>query len=249
MLETKTIEAMEALSNFARKGGGDHPPGVVSERMEVYRRLIQGGLSDTLERAYPVAQTVLEEEQWDELVTTFIAEHPVHTPYLWQVPREFQFFVKAGRYGEQWQKPYLDDLMQFEWLEIGVHMMPDGELPQTRPGGDVMRDRVVLNPDHSLDVLSYPVFSGRPEQWREKKGTYFLLTYRDRFAHTVHYSHLSPPCAIAVELLRQQPLCGQQIADFLAQQQGQPKEVAEQTCGIFLRECLIQKIAIGFLVE
>lgn len=249
LLEVETYQAMSQLASYCQTGEGDPPPGVDPERAAVYRRLVFSGICDTLERGYPVAYHLLQGERWDHLVQTFFAKRRVATPYLWQVPREFRDYVKQERFGEQWTLPYLDDLLQFEWLEIGVHMMPNGNVPPVRVDGEVMQDSLVVNPDHSLDILRYPVFSGSVDEWLAKPGTYFLLTYRDRTDFVVHYSHLSPLSAIVFELLRQQPLSGEEIVDWLVANQGQEREEMEQFCGVFLQELLLNRVVVGFLME
>ena len=44
------------------------------------------------------------------------------------------------------QKPYLEDLLYFEWMEIEVHTMPDKPYPDYQSRGNIFMDRLALNP-------------------------------------------------------------------------------------------------------
>lgn len=249
LLKEESHRLQSQLTDYCRREGASLPRGVDPNRVSVYRRLIFSNISETLRRAYPIAAHLLEGERWDFLVESFFSEHKIASPYLWQMPKEFWHFVDEGGFSEEWDLPYLDDLLHFEWLEIAVHMMADGESPPYTDKGDPMRDRLIVNPDHSIDPFRYPVFKGSSEEWAARPGNYFLLTYREPIDCTVHYIELSPLCTIIFELLRNAPLSGSDIVEWLVVRQGQNREAMEQFCGIFLRELLVQKVVLGFMME
>lgn len=171
-------------------------PGTRSaERVEVYRDLIFGGFQDTLSRAYPITKRVLGEVNWNKLIYEFVASHPSSSPQLWQMPRGLLHYVENTKWGaDDW--PVLRDLLEFEWLEIEVGMMPDIE-PRSyvKNVSDALNEKLVVNPEHQVSTLQYPVFRMKISELKnpfEKPGNYFLLTYRDADTDAVKYCELSP---------------------------------------------------------
>ena len=54
-------------------------------------------------------------------------------------------------------KPFLDDLLYFEWMEIEVHTMPDRPFPDYVKEGNVLEDRLAFNPEYEIIRMDYPV--------------------------------------------------------------------------------------------
>lgn len=170
-------------------------PGISShERVAVYRDLIFGGFQDALARAYPIAKRVLGKNIWDDLISTFVSSHPCPSPQLWQMPRELLNFVENSEWKAA-EFPYLRDLLEFEWVEIEVGMMPEIELPSFKKSVDPWNEAIIINPVHQVSALMYPVFRMSIEELKNSSqvsGRYFLLTYRDITTDIVKYCELSP---------------------------------------------------------
>ncbi len=127
----------------------------------------------SLKKAYPLTHHLLEAKQWDEMVDQFLAEVQCTSPYFWKMPEFFLHFAKKKKYSLRYDIPYLDDLLDFEWLEIEMYMMPD------QPGKE---DRIV--------IFSYPVFEKKPLPRSMKKGIYPLYAFRHPESKEIHFSRV-----------------------------------------------------------
>jgi len=203
----------ELLADYCRTDQYHELPGVTSEeRVRTYRRLIFNGFDDTLRKAYPITFKVLGEKEFSVLVNKFCSEFPSGSPQLWKMPHDLLQFVEQSRYSLD-RFPYLRDLLEFEWVEIEVQMMPDlnksGDIAKVNlPVQDVLRERLVVNLEHKVVELTYPVFRLPLEQIKKIEGdpklhagNYFLLTFRDPLTDKVHYTELSSFSLLALDAL------------------------------------------------
>jgi len=157
----------------------ESPP--AESRIHIYRRHVRRKISRNLEGAFPLAYHILSQEQWDEMVDRFLAEDPCSSPFFWQVPKFFVQFAKKKGYAERFHIPYLEDLLDFEWLEIEMFMMPN-ESEQTR-----------------IVTYSYPVFEKNPRE----KGVYHLYAFRHPKTKEVHFVRITPFYHRVLELLKE----------------------------------------------
>ncbi len=192
-LEVQTHEAQTKLADFCRSNVYQPIPGIIESRIDTYRSLVFNTVEDTLRRAYPITARALGSDRWSAFVNAFFSQYRSTSPELWRMPYGLYRFAQQSRWAERVSWPFLYDLLLFEWIEIEVYMMPDGDVPAIREMGDMWQERLVINPDHKLLKLSYPVFSVPPEAIvPEAKGEYFLLCFRHRESLDVHFIEISP---------------------------------------------------------
>lgn len=191
-LKEQTRQLQQALAQYTRDGESTSIEGVRQDRLHHYRRLTFNIQLQTMEQAFPIAYSAFESEEWKSIVHDFFLHHDAQTPQIWKLPLEFYEFVRDHDYATKTGKPYLNDLLLFEWIEIEVHTMPDEPIPAFKTTGDVLHDVLVLNPEFRLNKLEYPVHKVKPTEITEgHKGNYFLLTYREKETGAVHFMDLS----------------------------------------------------------
>ncbi len=234
LLEPSTYSAMQELSRVALTGENIVPEGARPDRVQVYHDLVWGAFEDTLEKGYPLAFALLgalpsahAESAWLELIKAFVASAPKTSPLLWQMPAELVEFSHREQFAERFNTPWLDDLLRFEWMEIEVHMMPDGELPDKfRAYGESPDERLsgklVLNPDFQILVTEYPVFRSLEPHVLNTRGRYFVLGFRHRETCKVHFVELTPQLVVCVEWLAEEPRTLDSVFETLSQVQPEP---------------------------
>lgn len=246
MLNRLTRTYQEELGRHCRTGEPAAIPGLNHRRAAVYRDLVFGTVESALRRAYPIAASVLGDARWGSLVERFFAEHPLPSPQLWQMPRELITFVSTAPHVVPSDAPFLPDLLRFEWIEIEVAMMPDLATPDHTGAGDVLFDRVLLNPHHLRLTLEYPVYAISSDIL-DRRGRYELMSFRVPEVWTVRFIGLNPRDAAILDLLteRARPLsdCGA----IVGRQHG--VKVGDDDLERFGRLLLSERAALGFITE
>lgn len=248
-LEKRTFYYQAALARYCRTSNFTSIPGCLEERAATYRSLVFSGVFDALSRAYPIARHTLGEESWDALITNFFSRHPCASPSLWRMPHELLLFVDScidphRESSHEELPPWLPDLLLFEWIEIEVHMMPDGDLAQVSPEGDALTGRMVLNPDSKLLALEYPVFRAKGEELVTLKGQYNLICFRDEEG-VVRFIELAGIFLSIVQLLQRSPQTVAELFENLDSDTLPPLEEIQN----FFSAAFSQGLLVGFLVE
>ncbi len=189
LLKKETQDLQQELANYCRTGRGI-PALTLAQRVPEYRRLIFNILWDTLETAYPICYKDLNKSQWKTLVHDFFSAYPNANPQVWRMPQELIFFLEAASdYPLLIEKPYLLDLLRFEWSEIEVFSMEDIDVCFD---ANVDWDKeLVLNPHHEVLHLNYPVFEKIQQPMSDRIGNYFLLISRNLNTDKVSFYSLS----------------------------------------------------------
>lgn len=177
-LREDTVRIQEQLGKFCRTGVGTDIPGVTPNRLHHYRRLINNVVRDSLDSAFPITLAALGEDAWDRLVQEFFASGNPSAPQIWRLPYEFYLYHARMESGAAIQKPYLEDLLYFEWMEIEVYNMPDRTYPSFEKAGNVLKERLAFNPEFEIFKLDYPVHLHPAEKAIELKGEYYVLVFR-----------------------------------------------------------------------
>lgn len=193
MLKKETQQQQNLLAGYCRTG--EEPEGLIGinkDNLHHYRRLVYNIVTDILETAYPITYSYLNNEIWNDLVNEYFTEHKCQTSQVWRMPFEFYEYCLEKNKAEQLNIPFLNDLLYFEWLELDVHTMEDIEYPPFKLDGDLLSERIVLNPEYRIIPLTYPVHTTAPgDELTTKKGNYFLLIYREKESGNVQFVDLS----------------------------------------------------------
>lgn len=180
-------------------------------RAEVYLELFRNNIEDTLKRAYPLTLHLLNEAQWNEIVDAFLREEDSTSPYIWRMPQAFAEFVRKNSWQDRLNIPYLADLVDFEWLEIELFMMPDHPKKAFSRQGDLLNDILYFNPESVVVSYDYPVFEKKKLPRAMQKGTYFLLAFRKPETGQVRFISLSSFFMAVISLLKEKKLTGKKV--------------------------------------
>ncbi|MCW3463892.1 HvfC/BufC N-terminal domain-containing protein [Chitinophaga nivalis] len=197
-----TYHIQQTFSTYCRTGEKVRLPGVAPERLKHYRRLVFNMITDTMESAFPIACKHIPTRKWNHMVKTFFSCHACRAWQVWKLPLEFYTYAVENNWEEVYGIPYLNDLLAFEWAEMEVYNMEDIPAAPHTATGDWLETPLVLNPEHRLLALNYPVHTVANEKaLRKNKGVYFVLLYRDAVTGHVTFMDLSPWLAFVIEQL------------------------------------------------
>jgi len=190
-LLNETHEIQSKLATYCRTGQLEPITGAITDRLHNYRRLVFNVVNDALERAYPIFRGIVTDQEWNDLVNDYFINHDPQDPRVWKMPYELYEFCKENNYAEKLNRPFLNDLLYFEWIEIEVHTMPDEIIPPIQNEGDLLDSPVVINPEYRLLHFDYPVHNTPAESLVSNKGDYFVLVYREQENLSVRFFELS----------------------------------------------------------
>ncbi|MDT8394757.1 MAG: putative DNA-binding domain-containing protein [Bacteroidales bacterium] len=205
MLKHETSLIQQDLARYIRSGNDMDIPGVTQGRLPHYRRLVLNVVYGAIAQAYPITRKVLSEDEWKYLFDSFFTGHDAQTPILWKLPHEFYLYVKNGNYAAQLNKPWLNELLWFEWLEIEVHMMPDYDHGHYFRTNEIPGSALVINRDSRLIQLEYPLHLYAISEAAKKKGSYFVFIFREPQSGSVHFINLSVLHARLLDTMMQSP--------------------------------------------
>ena len=202
-LNKDTRHYQSSLADYCRTGDYQAIPGVKTAHVNQYRRLVYNVVDDMLQSAYPLTRELLTEEEWNELVQEFFSGHACQSPQVWYMPKElYEYLTQREAHPLLSKYPFLPDLLRLEWLEIALFMMEDRPAVSGSKG-----DLLVLNPEHELVHLQYPVHLKEAKQiTANDKGDYFLVMFREPDSGDVQFMQLSPALAMMIELLEERPM-------------------------------------------
>lgn len=243
----KTYGNMQKLSDFVRSGSPQKLNASRADGLKQYRRLFRNNINNTMVQAYPITFEILSKEQWDILIDDFFSKHDAKTPSVWKLPFEFYQFVENNNYSDEFEMPFLNDLMHFEWVEIEVYTMEDNEIEPWTEDGDIIKNPIRINPDYVITQLEYPVHQYAAKESVKHRGTYFLLTYRTQKSFDVKFIDLPVIQVYFVEKIANENLSAKEIIDELLKKN--PQNKAEELEAYFKEFALTmfeQKVFIGY---
>ncbi len=246
-LRKETHRIQSALAVYCRTGELKPIEGARTDRLHHYRRLVSNVIGSTLEGAYPLTRQILADEVWDQLVDDFFQNHDASSAQIWKMPFEFYEYCLSNNYSEKLNRPYLDDLLYFEWIEIHVHTMPDQVIPEYRQLGDLLTDELIINPEYMLLHLEYPVHKLPAAELEANKGNYYVLVFREQQNLTVRFMELSAGFALLFKKLSQGGIIAKQaLFDTGRQLKITDEQILIQLGLPFLNDLYAQGIILGF---
>jgi uncharacterized protein len=213
VLKKDTVQYQSQLAQAALTGRKFSIPGVSIERQELYYGLVSNVIEDTLQRAYPLAYQLLSNHSfeksnaWNFLIMEYKNSNFLTSPELWRMPEGLLRFVRDKDFSSLLNLPFLSDLLEFEFKEIEVYMMPNIVAVAHKAEKFSEQDTLLLNPHFQLLNLSFPVFKTIvPSELIESQGDYYLILFRHPKTLNVEFLELSPLFAKLILELRTYPL-------------------------------------------
>ncbi|MDI9348037.1 MAG: putative DNA-binding domain-containing protein [Methylacidiphilales bacterium] len=130
------------------------PKKLLGERLEIYRELVVSNIESFIDTRFPICASMLGNKKWRSLVLSFIAEHPISSPYFHQIPTEFLLYLNKQPLKQL--PPYLLELAHYEWVELAILTSKNTPLPAFKK--KIKLDKpVVLVPISQIYLYRFPV--------------------------------------------------------------------------------------------
>ncbi len=248
-MRPEAMNLAEYQANFAariRDPRAPLPRGAPARRMRVYQELLFNNLEGFLLACYPVTRKILGQRAWRRLVRRFFAEHRSHSPLFRDIPEAFLDWARTCSDTVNAHRPFLTDLLHYEWLELAVSLDPARVVPeQLDAQGDLLAGVPMLHPAAQLASYSWPVhrIGPRVQPAEPDASAHHYLLFRDA-SDAVRFIYLTPLSAALLAMLQTQPASGRQILDQLAELGAVQQREAFVRSGAGLLEQLRQQGAI-----
>lgn len=246
LLKEETHNIQSKLADYCKTGLEVTIEGAVQNRLHHYRRLTYNIVKGALATAYPIAQKTLTDQEWVTMIDDYYANHKMQTPLVWKMPFEFYEFCIENKYSEKYNRPYLDELLYFEWIEIEIHTMEDRPIPIYKEEGDILKDRLIVTPEHELLAFEYPVHKFKGDELLDKKGHYFVLIFRKLDTGAVRFINLSSFFALTLQTITEEELNLDDAIKKTAEAFGSDYHQSIQHGLAFANDLVAQGFVLGF---
>jgi Uncharacterized protein conserved in bacteria len=173
---------------------------IPARRSQVYEELLFNNVCGFLDRCFPVARSLLDENTWRQLNRNFYRDWQCHTPYFSRIPREFVQYMENTPTPEVGE--WFSELLDYEWRELEADTHP-AEVPhiQTPNGNDCF---LRVNPTLQNLQYQWPVHQISNSFIPTEAKPTFLLAYR-RWDHRVEFMEINAMTAALLQILQQAP--------------------------------------------
>lgn len=219
--EPRFARLQAELAAWVRDPSQPAPAGIEPRRLAIYRELFFNNVRDFVETAFPVAKSLLPAPEWDALVRDFFALHRPGSPYFRDISLAFRQWLEAARADWLQARPWLTELLHYEWAELAADCAEAGDTP-AHVAGDLLAGVPVLRAATWVLAYRWPVHLLGPEALPSAEPPptpTFLLLWRDDSGE-VRQLETSPLAARLVALLQEAPAPGGALLEALAAEAG-----------------------------
>lgn len=156
------------------------PEDLENRRMSVYRELFFNNIKGFLGNAFPVLQSLYDDNMWQQLCRTFYHQHHCRSPYFVDISKEFVEFLANQYQSLPSDPPFLAELAHYEWVELAISTSK--ETPSADYwNGEQDYKRVQVSELAWLLSYPFPVHKICPEfQPQQASGPYYFVVCRDK---------------------------------------------------------------------
>ena len=119
VLKVSTFQStQQQFCNWIREPNAEHIKICDLERMQIYRDLLFNNMCSFINLVYPIARSILPAAQWQFLLEEFFQKAKCQSPIYNDISLQFREYLTENRHPILSQYPWLEELLQFEWLEL-----------------------------------------------------------------------------------------------------------------------------------
>ncbi len=240
-------ELQNAIGSFVRSGDRIGIKNTKEKGFLKYRELIFNNIAGAMNIAFPISKSIIPDDLWEEMLQSFFTNHKAKTNFVWELPKEFVEYCKSEDYAKNLKLPFLNDLLNFEWMEMEIFNMKDIEHPAFVGSGNIETDILVVNPEHSLQVYDYPVHKIDIERPKIEKVKSFIVSYRHSETKDAEFVSLSFLDALLFEKITVDELAIKDALHIIEEeiQQEIPEELKQKSTQFFTK-LLENNLFLGF---
>lgn len=159
------------------------PDGLPAERMALYQSLIFDNLYESVSQCFPVARSILGEEEWSALIRRYFSEHATDTPIFREIPETFVQYLSTLDENNALQPDYLLSLCHYEWIELSLstlHAVPQPDtLQEIETAEQLLDNTLVFISPMMLLQYDYAVHEISSDHVPQEQKPSQLLVYRN----------------------------------------------------------------------
>lgn len=219
--EPRFARLQAELAAWVRDPSRPAPAGIEPRRLAIYRELFFNNVRDFVETAFPVAKSLLPVPEWEALLADFFAGHRPASPYFRDISLAFREWLEQARGEWLAARPWLAELLHYEWAELAADCAETGATPPHEEG-DLVAGVPVLRAATWVLAYRWPVHRLGPEAPPASEPPpqpTCLLLWRDDGGE-VRQVEASALAARLVELLQAEPASGRALLEGLAAEAG-----------------------------
>jgi hypothetical protein len=225
----------QAFSAYIRDPANQpRPQDVPVERIAVYEEIVFNNLFEAVSACFPVAQKVMGEAGWLELVRSFLRDHSANSPIFRKIPEEFLSFLATQKN----LASYIPNLCHYEWVELAVGSSEATVDRQSiDPTGDLLEYQPVFVPAMQLLNYDFTVHKISVRHKPKEKVNTQLLVYRNA-EDEVKFIELNNVTYRLIELLQKRTTTGRQALTTIAEELAHPRPESVIQFGLEILEDL-----------
>ncbi len=236
------------LASYCRTGNYQALAEVNEKHVHHYRRLIYNIINDSLSSSYPLAKNLLMKDEWNKLVNDFFANHACESPQVWNMPGELIGFVGDTNHSLMNKYPFLQELLQFEWLEVEVYMMEDEVVPAYSLSGNYQKENILLNPEIRLAGFTFPVHLKNASDIKHThNGHYYVSLHRDPDSGKVRFTDLKIPHVQLIDYLHNGGANYKNMLQIFMRYAAETD--AQEALNSFIEASLKSRLILGFFIN
>lgn len=154
VLKVSTFQStQQQFCNWIREPNAEHTKICDLERMQIYRDLLFNNMCSFINLVYPIARSILPVDQWQLLLEEFFQKAKCQSPIYNDISLQFRDYLTENRHPVLSQYPWLEELLQFEWLELYLDTLEIEDIN--------IVEKISWQLTHKLWVLvyQYPVYA------------------------------------------------------------------------------------------
>ncbi|MFV2004104.1 MAG: DUF2063 domain-containing protein [Gammaproteobacteria bacterium] len=181
------------------------PDGIEDRRMNIYRELLYNNVESFISNGFPVLREIYNDENWNDMVRDFFANHESHSPYFLEISQEFIEYLQNEREPHDEDPAGLIELAHYEWVEMALHVSDETiNMENINANGDLLTQHPVFSPVAWPLVYQFPVHKMGPDNLPDEapEQPTYLVVYRNR-NDQVQFLELNPITARLIALLQE----------------------------------------------
>ncbi len=158
------------------------PDQLESRRMAIYRDLFFNNINNTLSSAFPVIRQLMTQNDWLNLVRSFMKDHFCQSPRFVDVSKEFIDYLHQQHDVDK-AMPFLHELAHYEWVELALSIAEDEwQSSEINEACDLLTLSYHDSPLAWLLSFDFPVhqISHDFQPTSASETPHFLLVYRNQ---------------------------------------------------------------------
>ncbi len=187
------VEVQNEFMDYIKNPSNPLPEGIEQRRMSVYRELFFNNVKGFVSNAFPVLETLYEEQRWNDLIQEFFVNHDCQTPIFVEIAQEFLIFLQSEYESKEYDPIFMLELAHYEWLELVVSVAKSQRDLKTLNTGDIESSTLCLSESAKVAQYSFDVqhISVDYQPIEPLESPKFYCVYRDS-EEEVSFLQLTP---------------------------------------------------------